>query len=486
MLRRLAGALSTASRLQMALGLTGAFLLSRAAYYAIGVRFNDYPLGVYWQFLPVRLLRTRLLESLFYLHSQPPLFNLYLGGALKLGGAQPGALFHAVNVLLGLGVLFASFSVMRRLGVGRPLAAVLGLAFVTSPAFVAYENWLFYTLPMAFLLLFSAWSLDAYLQRRSRLSGLLFFTALLAIAGTRSLFHLAWLVAIVLGLLLVEPRLRRTTLQAATLPCVLLLALYAKNELVFGRFSASTWIGMNLARLTVSELPDAERAALVEAGRLSAASRVPPFSPPDGYPETWFEVPERFARVPALASLEKRNEAANFNHYGYLRLSEAYLADALRLMRERPELYRAAVFEAWAIYFRSASSLKFLGLHNRRTLATAFDTYDYLLFGRVPWAGFVRGPRGEADFAGARYLGLVVGLPLVFGFGVWASLAASSGLERRPRIVVAFLCFNVAWVALVGNLLELGENNRFRFETDALSVALFGLLLQRARTKLRQ
>ncbi len=35
-------------------------------------------------------------------------------------------------------------------------------------------------------------------------------------------------------------------------------------------------------------------------------------------------------------------------------------------------------------------------------------------------------------------------------------------------------------MALVGNLLELGENNRFRFEADPLSLCLLGPLLERS------
>jgi hypothetical protein len=40
------------------------------------------------------------------------------------------------------------------------------------------------------------------------------------------------------------------------------------------------------------------------------------------------------------------------------------------------------------------------------------------------------------------------------------------------------MCFNIAYVALVGNLFELGENNRFRFETDPLSPCLPGLFVE--------
>jgi len=39
---------------------------------------------------------------------------------------------------------------------------------------------------------------------------------------------------------------------------------------------------------------------------------------------------------------------------------------------------------------------------------------------------------------------------------------------------------------VVGNSLELGENNRFRFETDPLSVCLLGLSLQGALDRLRR
>ena len=41
------------------------------------------PLTWYWQYIEPALLKERLLESLFYLHSQPPLFNLLLGLTFK-------------------------------------------------------------------------------------------------------------------------------------------------------------------------------------------------------------------------------------------------------------------------------------------------------------------------------------------------------------------------------------------------------------------
>ena len=49
-----------------------------------GVRFDAHALGIYYQFIDPPLLESRLLESLFYSHGQPPLFNLFLGLVLKI------------------------------------------------------------------------------------------------------------------------------------------------------------------------------------------------------------------------------------------------------------------------------------------------------------------------------------------------------------------------------------------------------------------
>ena len=55
------------------------FAISRAAYYAAGVRFDITPLDKFFQIADPLLLRTRLFETLLYLHTQPPGFNLMIG-----------------------------------------------------------------------------------------------------------------------------------------------------------------------------------------------------------------------------------------------------------------------------------------------------------------------------------------------------------------------------------------------------------------------
>ena len=71
------------------------FGASRVAAYLAGVRFDATPLTWYWQFIDPVLLRERLLESLYCLHIQPPLFNLLLGINLKLFPSTFSAAMHA-------------------------------------------------------------------------------------------------------------------------------------------------------------------------------------------------------------------------------------------------------------------------------------------------------------------------------------------------------------------------------------------------------
>ena len=96
-----------------------AFAVSRVAAYAAGVRFDVTPLDDFWQFVEPDLLRTRLLESLYYLHSQPPLFNLALGVGLKVFGSEFGLAAHVVYIVLGVTWTFALFVLLVKVGVPR-------------------------------------------------------------------------------------------------------------------------------------------------------------------------------------------------------------------------------------------------------------------------------------------------------------------------------------------------------------------------------
>jgi hypothetical protein len=52
-------------------------------------------------------------------------------------------------------------------------------------------------------------------------------------------------------------------------------------------------------------------------------------------------------------------------------------------------------------------------------------------------------------------------------------------------LTVLYLLLNVLYVALVGNALEVGENNRFRFMIDPLALALLAWSVSRFARQFR-
>jgi hypothetical protein len=157
------------------LAIATVFTGSRAVAWALGLRFDANSLSWFWQYIDPALLKTRLLESLFYFHAQPPLYNLWLGVLLKLFGGQFRDASHGTYVLVGLVGTGALALFLAKLGVPRLLAVVLALAFFLSPTAILYENWLFYEYPVAVLLIFAVLTLYLFLERRSFAYGVAFF-----------------------------------------------------------------------------------------------------------------------------------------------------------------------------------------------------------------------------------------------------------------------------------------------------------------------
>ena len=90
------------------LAMVGAYAISRVLYAMGGVEFDIKTISYSWQIIDPELLQSRPLESLWYCHSQPPLFNAFLAFGLKVPIA-PELFFHACYLAMGVGSLFLCF-----------------------------------------------------------------------------------------------------------------------------------------------------------------------------------------------------------------------------------------------------------------------------------------------------------------------------------------------------------------------------------------
>ncbi|MGD8719651.1 MAG: hypothetical protein PVH29_12630 [Candidatus Zixiibacteriota bacterium] len=468
----------------------GTFGAAHVFYYLLGVRFDDSSLSWYWQFLDPELLKHNLWESLFYLHGQPPLFNLFLGLVLKAAPTAGRYVFQAVFLAFGATLYLSLFGLQRRLGVTPGVAFAVSTLFLVSPSFMLFEHLLFYTLPVAALVVLAALLFFEVAARRRAWAAVAFFAVLFLICGTRHLFHLVYYLLAAGALVAFSAGNRKKILAAAAVPFLLLFSIYFKNYVVFGEFTASTWTGMQFMQMTGYFLPPEEMLSLQAEGKISPLATLPTFTDLTFYPPSYSKV-DKFEDVPALAQAHKSTGPPNFNHLAYIAIAKQYRKDSWTIFRYQPRTYLKALTRSWFVYFKSSmdyarSGVDFLDESgNVGRVAFVREVYDDAVYGK-----FYSGPllmrvmalagRPMRDCELCPYL--IIGLPLLLFYGVRLAskrdAAASAGLTAAGRLTLAFICFTILYVAAAAGMLTWAESNRIRFLSDPLSAALAGVFVQ--------
>ena len=454
------------------------YALARLIYFAMGVRFVTNALEDHWQFIDIPLMKDRLLESLWYLHSQPPLMNLVCGLAVKAGAAGMIAL-NLLFVGLGLTAALCLYRLLRRLGLGVGWAFAIELVFLFNPTMVLYENYLFYTQPVASLLCLAAWSLDRFLGQGRRRWAAVFFWCLAAIVLTRSPYHLAYLVGMaVLVPLLCPAGLRRRALAMALIPVLAATSWYVKNWAVFGQFSASSWLGMSLAKTWNDYVSPEEVKALQARGELSVVAHLRPFRTVEEYQKV-IPLPPPTGK-PVLDQTIKTDKQPNYNHPIYIQASRLHLADAKVILKTHPGAYLRNQLDSWGSYFRPASEYGFLGEQNLRLVAPVETVYKRAFYlqpsSELPDKALKQSDRAAYLWGKVKNMSITIILGTAFvvlyiPFQAWRLWRSG---QRRQAAVMLFLWLNVVFVALTANALEVGENHRYRHETEPLwTVLLF-------------
>jgi hypothetical protein len=471
------GLATSVNRHRPVIALVIAWALSRVVYAQFGVGFDTAPLRLAYQIIDRDLLEHHLVTSLWHYHAQPPLFNLLIGLALKLPGSPAVALGFVFRAI-GLALALLMYRLGVELGISRRAAAITAGVFTCAPPAVLYENYLFYTLPVATLLCGAAVCLVRYLRTRGTWSGVGFFACVSALALTRATYHLGWVavtIAFVVWATRTEGGWRKTL--AVALPTLLVLGLYVKNYVMFDTFSSSSWLGMNLARVVLAPAPDPEIEAMIRAGDISPQARIYPFEDLDTFGKRH--------EPTGVAVLDRRWRTAtdpNLNNLDYVAISEQYRKDALKFLARHPREYFSTVVAATRMYFLPTSDYPFVEQNGREV------DWARRAWWKVPDVepvsfrddrAFFNPKRWGPDWVQTSWSAIAAYALLVVAWPVSAFLAyrrarrnPSDGepglLDRPARLCLWFLAASVGFAALTGVTLELGENNRFRFETDAV------------------
>lgn len=461
-----------------------AFACSRIVYYLAGIRFDTHILTFNFQFIDLQLLRTKLLESVFYFHMQPPLMNLLLGAALKAFPENYGTALHVLYMAAGLSSAILLYLTMLRLGVSEWISTALVILFVTSPASIMYENFPMYEYLIMWLLLASGIVLFRLIREPRFGVAFVCFSLLAVLAWIRSLYHLFYLVGIAAVLAFCLKRHRRMIVLSSLFPILAVFALFLKNYIVFDLFASSSWLGHALTTCTIHQLTDAEKDTLIQQGKLDAIARVESGVLVADYRPFFPDV--KPTGIAVLDQELKSTGGLNTNNIYYLKADFAYRRTAKQVLLHYPIGYLRSEAIAWFCYFRPPTD--FFQFDESRTPIRAFDRfYNLVVFGQFREAPNkdLRRIKSEGH---ALSLPLYTGLFLMIGFPfllVWSLMFLIRGLRSRtlPAAqigLLAFVIFNILYIVATTNFLSSFENNRYAFPSYSLYVALFGLCLQRA------
>jgi hypothetical protein len=439
---------------------TLAFVLSRLFLYLIGLRFN-FSLDWMWLSDPADL-QERLLQTIYYFHAFPPGMDALSGILLKLGGSHVATLAQLTFWLCGLILVSSLYYLARAAGLSAPVSFAVSFAFSLLPQAIYFEHLYLYEEPVAALLCLSVALFHAALTRQSWRLWLAFFSACAIIGVTRSTFHLAWFVAMIGAALWFNPLLSpRRVLAAASAPAALLLALYVKNLIVFGTFSAFTYGPSSYAHVTVSNLAPEVRAEWAREHRLSPYATLSPYAGPREYLRVFSGPPPR-DWPPQLTELDRPTVGApNFNHWVILEANRRRNSDAWYYLRTQPTEYATRALQ---------------GLRDLFTPSTEWH----------PYTGTERSPHYQHRSVLGGYesivnrlvhafpvgpVGLYVFLPFVI---LWMArdawrLSQADDRESQARGAMLSLClFNVIYVVGISSAATFLESSRYRYQAESL------------------
>jgi hypothetical protein len=449
---------------------TAIFIVSRCLYYWMGVRIETSLLPKFWQVIDPALLRDELWQSLFYLRTQLPGLNLYIGMTMHLFPRHSVAAFQATYLGLGLMLAICLFLLLDRLRVSRPLAFLITVVCVISPVTVLYENWLFYEYPLAVLFCVSALFLHRYASSHHRMDGIVFFTSLALIGLLRVIFHLIWFWMIVALIIYVLPRCRRRTLLCAAAPGALLLMIYLKSLILFGLWmpGSDVYGAINFAGLTSGTLPRHILASMAAKGTISPI--LLHYRLEDEELVHIVTVPPRTG-IRILDERLKSTGEINMDSLWMAAIGRQIRRDGLAVLRIHPKAALRGVRGNVVRYFLPADLVwPFNGSQdpNRQVLAPLLEAFDLVVTGKHP----------AHNHAFISY----VTIPSLFWFGFWRSARWLKRVIRHPNgnardLTIVFSFGNIAYLTAVALLSTNADQNRYRFEVFPLFTILLGSLI---------
>jgi len=420
------------------------FIISRIVLYFIGLRFDGSVLNWSWQCIDETLIAERLFESLWYMSGQPPLFNLIIGIVYKISPHLFSLIFEILFKLISLVSAILIYKILLLIKLKARFALIASILYVSLPFIIIYENWLFYNYPVTAILLLITYYFIKLVQDLNAKNILICLGWASFLCLYLSMYHLIWFLGISFLLVLIygfKPRIIVYILIFLS-PIVFW---YGKNYILYGQFSASTWLGMSLEKFIWPHR--------------SEIGKVDIFGPIKKYKHLLKE-DNRYPEVKILHIDEKANGSRNLFHIQYLQVSASSMKDFKEFFRADPMIYLEVSTWGFFLFFNPSSTFSFVHGHYAQIKPYAdLLNLDFM-------SAFV-----SSQYNGSKKQSMLLIIPLFFVSFILLFKHRSN--SKIFNILAVFIFFNILYLATVSTLFELAENNRYRVMVSPLIMVYF-------------
>ncbi len=231
------------------------FIISRIIIYLSGIYPNHEIFATMWQVLDLNLLEKNFLSSIYYIHYQPPLWNLLVGFIVQIFGADYltiSKVIHLINIFISIISIIIFFKLSEILKLSRINLFLISLFFITiSISYMFYENYLHYThLTTLFFLLF-IYNYFRFIEKfELKYEIYIYLVAILLVYTWSAFSHPFFIFLIFITICFIK--LKFKILRSITIFSLFVLISIlpsVKNKIELNFFGNSSWIGLQVIQV---------------------------------------------------------------------------------------------------------------------------------------------------------------------------------------------------------------------------------------------
>ena len=368
------------------------FIISRLLFYFLfNIKFDYNFINFSQQTLDLNLLKNDLVNSILYLHHQPPLFNFFIGIILKLSGTNELLISNLLYLFISFLTLIVFYLTSKELNFDKKISLIFTIIFLFSSSLIGFENHFFYTLPTLFLLMTTFYYFLLLIKYKKNRYIFFFFIFLSLLSLLRSNFNIIFLFIffLVLNIFYIKNYKLRIV---CFLPILIVLLFYLKNFYYFGNFNISSYyLWENLIQkyyhyykihktnspqlinnyvLNVNEYNELKN-------KLSPIHTLPMNSDINILLEK--NINYKLFNREVTDSFTKNGNINNWNHSIYISAKQFRKSDFLETFKFKPDIFVISYIDGLNYFFKSPTDYGFLNIKER--LPILDNLYRILLYG---------------------------------------------------------------------------------------------------------